>query len=155
VPARRTSPTYWPRPRKNLSSSLRRTETPIPCFAIAAGSHSSKVKGQQCDAIISHMATLDRRKAKAGIARSIVLYNALRPHHALGQHKPSAVWRDAILGPSRRKSIVHMPGGSLPTGGLMRGWSISKSCTLQVHCVRSVFPGCGPLAPNNPLTERI
>ena len=44
------------------------------------------------------MATLDRRKAKAGIARLIVLYNAPRPHHALGQRKPSAVWRDAILG---------------------------------------------------------
>src|SRR5262249_49267696 len=36
MPAKRKSPTYCPRPRRNRSSSLRRTESPIPYFTMGA-----------------------------------------------------------------------------------------------------------------------
>jgi putative transposase len=41
----------------------------------------------------------DGREARAGIASWIAFYNARRPHQALGNRAPLAVWRDGVTGP--------------------------------------------------------
>src|SRR3954470_18179968 len=40
----------------------------------------------------------DRQEAKAGIAEWIGFYNTVRPHQALNNRTPMAVWREAITG---------------------------------------------------------
>lgn len=40
----------------------------------------------------------DGREAKAGIAAWIAFYNTRRPHHALGNRSPLAVWREGVSG---------------------------------------------------------
>jgi putative transposase len=40
----------------------------------------------------------DGREARAGIAEWIAFYNTRRPHQALGNRAPMAVWRDGIAG---------------------------------------------------------
>jgi Integrase core domain len=40
----------------------------------------------------------DGREAYAGIACWIAFYNGQRPHQALGDRTPMAVWRDGISG---------------------------------------------------------
>ena len=40
----------------------------------------------------------DGREAARGIAAWIALYNDQRPHQALADRKPMAVWREAIAG---------------------------------------------------------
>jgi putative transposase len=40
----------------------------------------------------------DGREAKAGIARWIAFYNDWRPHQALGNRTPMAVWRNGVTG---------------------------------------------------------
>ena len=40
----------------------------------------------------------DGREAKAGIASWVTFYNAKRPHQALGNRTPMAVWRAGIMG---------------------------------------------------------
>jgi transposase InsO family protein len=40
----------------------------------------------------------DGHEAKAGISRWIGFYNNSRPHQALGNRTPMAVWRDGITG---------------------------------------------------------
>jgi putative transposase len=48
----------------------------------------------------------DGREARAGIGAWIAFYNARRPHQALGNRTPMAVWRDgAILGSSPRTAF--------------------------------------------------
>jgi putative transposase len=39
------------------------------------------------------------REAKAGIASWITFYNGRRPHQALGNRTPIAVWRQGMTGP--------------------------------------------------------
>ena len=41
----------------------------------------------------------DGRGARAGIGSWIAFYNARRPHQALGNRAPMAVWRDGVTGP--------------------------------------------------------
>ena len=41
----------------------------------------------------------DGREARAGIGSWIGFYNARRPHQALGNRAPMAVWRDGVTGP--------------------------------------------------------
>ena len=41
----------------------------------------------------------DGREARAGIGSWIAFYNARRPHQALGNRAPMAVWRDGVTGP--------------------------------------------------------
>jgi putative transposase len=40
----------------------------------------------------------DGREAKAGIGEWIAFYNTRRPHQALGNRTPAAVWRDGVTG---------------------------------------------------------
>ena len=40
----------------------------------------------------------DGREAKAGIGQRIAFYNSVRPHQALDNRTPMAVWRDAVTG---------------------------------------------------------
>ena len=40
----------------------------------------------------------DGREAKAGIASWMAFYNLRRPHQALANQTPMAVWRDGALG---------------------------------------------------------
>ena len=40
----------------------------------------------------------DGRETKAGVAEWIAFYNTRRPHQALGNRAPMAVWRDAVTG---------------------------------------------------------
>ena len=48
------------------------------------------------DIYLKHYA--DGREAKAGIALWVAFYNAQRPHQALDDRTPMAVWRDGIIG---------------------------------------------------------
>jgi putative transposase len=41
----------------------------------------------------------DGREARAGIGSWIAFYNGRRPHQALGNRAPMAVWRDGVTGP--------------------------------------------------------
>ena len=49
----------------------------------------------------------DGREAKAGIANWIAFYNGRRPHQALGNRTPMAVWRDGVTGAARRQGCGH------------------------------------------------
>ena len=40
----------------------------------------------------------DGREAKAGIAEWVAFYNHRRPHQALANRTPMAVWRDGVTG---------------------------------------------------------
>jgi putative transposase len=40
----------------------------------------------------------DGREAKAGIGQWFAFYNSVRPHQALGNRTPMAVWREAVTG---------------------------------------------------------
>jgi putative transposase len=50
----------------------------------------------------------DGRDAKAGIAEWIGFYNNLRPHHALANRTPMAVWRDGVTGALEEKAVDMM-----------------------------------------------
>jgi putative transposase len=61
----------------------------------------------------------DGRKAKAGIAEWLALYNHRRPHQALANRTPMAVWRDGARGALDAEAVdmtlrLDNPGG-LPT----------------------------------------
>ena len=61
----------------------------------------------------------DGREAKTGIAEWIAFYNHRRPHQALANRAPMAVWRDAVIGASS-EAAVDMTlrldnAGALPT----------------------------------------
>jgi len=47
----------------------------------------------------------DGREAKAGIANWISFYNGRRPHQALGNRTPMAVWRDGVTGTLGDKAV--------------------------------------------------
>jgi transposase InsO family protein len=57
---------------------------------------------------------------KAGIASWITFYNGRRPHQALGNRTPIAVWRQGMDWPVR-KSVAHMPTASATTANLGHG----------------------------------
>jgi putative transposase len=55
--------------------------------------------GLKCLALLDYLkGYADGRDAKAGIAAWIAFYNLQRPHQALGNRMPMAVWRDGIIG---------------------------------------------------------
>jgi putative transposase len=47
----------------------------------------------------------DGREARAGIASWITFYNLQRPHQALGNRTPMAVWRDGITGALAERAV--------------------------------------------------
>jgi putative transposase len=62
----------------------------------------------------------DGREARAGIGAWVAFYNGGRPHQALGNRTPIAVWRDGVTG-APGESAVDMTlrldnAGALPTG---------------------------------------
>jgi putative transposase len=58
----------------------------------------------------------DGREAHAGIASWIAFYNARRPHQALGNRTPMAVWRDGATGPLGDRAVDMMDNArALPT----------------------------------------
>jgi len=61
----------------------------------------------------------DGREAKAGIALWFAFYNARRPHQALGNKTPMAVWREAATGQHGATAVdmtLHLDNaGALPT----------------------------------------
>ena len=61
----------------------------------------------------------DGREAKAGIADWIAFYNSRRPHQALGNRTPMAVWRDGVTGALGDKAVDMTlrldNAGALPT----------------------------------------
>jgi transposase InsO family protein len=65
----------------------------------------------------------DGREAHAGIAYSIA-YNRQRPHQALGNRTPMAVWREGTTGPlgdeGQRKRVAHMPTAAAATATLRK-----------------------------------
>ena len=58
----------------------------------------------------------DGREAKAGIAEWLAFYNHRRPHQALANRTPMAVWRGGVLGAEAVDMTLRLdnPGG-LPT----------------------------------------
>jgi putative transposase len=59
----------------------------------------------------------DGREARAGIASWIAFYNRQRPHRALGNRAPMAVWRDGTTGPLDNEAVDMMDNArALPTG---------------------------------------
>ena len=48
---------------------------------------------------------VDGREAKAGIAEWIAFYNNFRPHQALANRAPMAVWRDGVIGALGDKAV--------------------------------------------------
>ena len=61
----------------------------------------------------------DGREAHAGIARWIAFYNGTRPHQALGNRTPMAIWHAGLAG-ARDDKAVDMTlrldnAGALPT----------------------------------------
>ena len=48
---------------------------------------------------------VDGRDAKAGIAEWIAFYNNSRPHQALANRTPMAVWRDGVIGALGDKAV--------------------------------------------------
>jgi hypothetical protein len=70
----------------------------------------------------------DGREAHSGIAAWFAFYNTGRPHQALGNRTPMAVWREGR--PARRKgcghdgqgkSVAHMPTAAATTATLRYG----------------------------------
>ena len=62
----------------------------------------------------------DGREARAGIGAWMNFYNHRRPHQAMGNHTPMAVWRDGVAKPERPAEAVDMPlrldnANALPT----------------------------------------
>ena len=62
----------------------------------------------------------DGREARAGIGQWIEFYNHRRPHQAMGNQHPMAVWRDGMSKPERPAEAVDMPlrldnANALPT----------------------------------------
>ncbi len=62
----------------------------------------------------------DGREARAGIGQWIDFYNHRRPHQAMGNQRPMAVWRDGMAKPERPDEAVDMPlrvdnANALPT----------------------------------------
>ena len=62
----------------------------------------------------------DGREARAGIGQWIDFYNHRRPHQAMGNQRPMAVWRDGMAKPERPAEAVDMPlrldnANALPT----------------------------------------
>lgn len=58
----------------------------------------------------------DGREAKIGIAAWIAFYNSRRPHQALGNRTPLAVWRDGTSGPLGEQAVDMMDNArALPT----------------------------------------
>ncbi len=58
----------------------------------------------------------DGREAKIGIAAWIAFYNSRRPHQALGNRTPLAVWRDGTSGPLDEQAVDMMDNArALPT----------------------------------------
>jgi putative transposase len=47
----------------------------------------------------------DGHEAKAGIAAWIAFYNLQRPHQALGNRVPMAVWRGGVIGASDGSTV--------------------------------------------------
>jgi putative transposase len=59
----------------------------------------------------------DGREARAGIVSWLALYNGRRPHQALGDRPPMAVWRDGVTGPIGKNAVDMMNNArALPTG---------------------------------------
>ena len=60
----------------------------------------------QCPAPLTYLkGYAEGREAKAGIADWIAFYNHLRPHQALANRTPMAVWRDGITGGLGEKAV--------------------------------------------------
>jgi putative transposase len=58
----------------------------------------------------------DGREAKAGIASWITFYNGQRPHQALANRTPMAVWRQGTTGPFGTAAVDMMDNArALPT----------------------------------------
>jgi len=58
----------------------------------------------------------DGREAKAGIASWITFYNGRRPHQALGNRTPMAVWREGATGPLGTAAVDMLDNArALPT----------------------------------------
>src|SRR4029078_9586335 len=61
----------------------------------------------------------DGQEAKAGIAEWIGFYNNRRPHQALGDRTPMAVWRDGVTGALGERGVDMTlrfdNAGALPT----------------------------------------
>lgn len=56
--------------------------------------------GLRCPAPLTYLkGYADGREARAGIGEWIRFYNARRPHQALGNRAPMAVWRDGVTDP--------------------------------------------------------
>ena len=62
--------------------------------------------GLQCPALLTYLkGYVDGREAKAGIAEWIAFYNHVRPHQALANRTPMAVWRDGVIGALGDKAV--------------------------------------------------
>jgi putative transposase len=57
----------------------------------------------------------DGHEARAGIASWIAFYNGRRPHQALGDHTPMAVWREGVTGPIGNAVDMMDNARALPT----------------------------------------
>jgi hypothetical protein len=78
----------------------------------------------------------DGREAHSGIAAWFAFYNTRRPHPALGNKTPMAVWRERTSGPlgdktvdmGQRKSVAHMPTAATATAALRYGRMTEQKC---------------------------
>ena len=62
--------------------------------------------GLRCPALLTYLkGYVDGRDAKAGIAEWIAFYNHFRPHQALANRTPMAVWRNGVTGALGEKAV--------------------------------------------------
>jgi putative transposase len=78
----------------------------------------------------------DGREAKIGIASWLAFYNNRRPHQALGNRTPMAVWRDGTCGPLGHSAVDMMDNATtLPTCPQGTALTVTGSVLLS-----STFP---------------
>ena len=77
--------------------------------------------GLKCPALLTHLkAYADGREARAGIGSWMTFYNSRRPHQAINNQTPMAVWRDDMGKIEAAARAVDMPlrldnANALPT----------------------------------------
>ena len=76
----------------------------------------------------------DGRKAARGIAEWVAFYNERRPHQALADRTPMAVWREANAGPKAVDMMDNAP--ALPTAAEA---DAASRCMIESNDERSGF----------------
>ena len=123
----RVPPSHWR--RRSAGSARRRFPTPTNVF-IERRWRSLKYE----DIYLKGYA--DGREAKAGIAQWLAFYNHRRPHKALANRIPMAVWRDRAGGVLGGEAVDMTLRFDNP-GGLPTAPATASPCSLTISGDRS------------------